>query len=360
MRGRLAILSEAYAYATYQERIEATHAFVSTILDVMTEKADFVSKLLNEVDTDLVKTASVEPNRIQISLSAAPEAFEEKLTLKGFKDGEPHDYECEFVSDYKSLSSTTLPFAWIIPEDQPRAVDRLLRHGIAVSALTASKELKVERDVVINVKRSKTEFQKHANVRIETERELATIEPPVGSYVVFSAQPLGRLAAYMLEAESDDGLVMWNFFDESIAVGQPYPVTRIACPAKLETKSITEVEEKLPITLDMIDGPTSLFARTPKSPRWFGDTNLISDQKWGRSVVVDCETNAVVVPEASFVKSKFAESLKNSGSRRRRHRKIALRRSKKRNQRKGLDRLRRWSHRRLFHLRKRIDQHWNA
>ena len=310
MRGRLAILSEAYSYATYKERIEATHAFVSTILDYMSENAEYVSRMLDEVDAQLIETSSVEPNRIQVSLSASPKAFPGKFSLKGFKDDQPHEYECDFVSDYKSLTSTSMPWAWVIPADQPRAINRLLRHGIAVSTLTKDKELKAEQDSVINLKRSETEFQKHKNVRIETERKVVSTELPAGSYVVQSAQPLGRLAAYLLEAESDDGLVMWNFFDDSITEGKPYPVLRLPAPAQLATEPTAEVAKKLPISLDMLDGPTSLFARTPKSPTWFGETNLVSDQKWGRSVVVDCETNAVVKPAAPFVRAEFAESLK--------------------------------------------------
>ena len=201
----------------------------------MSENAEFVSKMLDEVDAQLIETASVEPNRIQVSLSASPKAFPEKFSLKGFKDGQPHLYECDFVSDYKSLTSTTLPWAWIIPADQPRAINRLIRHGVTVSKLTENKKLKAEQDSVINLKRSETEFQKHKNVRIETERKVVETELPTGSYVVLSAQPLGRLAAYLLEAESDDGLVMWNFFDESIAEGKPYPVLRLPTPARLET-----------------------------------------------------------------------------------------------------------------------------
>ena len=309
MRGRLAILSEAYSYVTYKERIEATHAFVSTILDYMTENAEFVAKMLDEVDAQLVETATVEPHRIKVSLSAAPRAFEEKFSLKGYKDDKPHDYECEFFGNYKSLTSTTLPWAWVISADQPRAIDRLLRHGIVVSTLTENKELKAEQDTVINLKRAITEFQKHKTVRIETQRAVVSTELPAGSYVVQSAQPLGRLAAYLLEAESDDGLVTWNFFDQSIAEGKVYPALRLPKPAQLTTKPITEIQQKLPITLDMLDGPSSLFARKPKSPRWFGEANLVSDQRWGRTVVVDCETNAVVKPGAPFVKSKFEKSL---------------------------------------------------
>ena len=308
MRGRLAILSEAYSYATYQQRIEATHAFVSTILDYMTENSENVAKLLNEVEQEFVRKASVDPNRIQISLSAAPKAFEEKFTLKGFKDDQPHDYECEFVSNYKSTSSTPLPWAWVIG-NEPRAVDRLLRHGIEVAKVTQAKGLKVDLDTVVNLQRAEREFQKHSTLRIETERKPVDTEIVAGSYLVKSAQPLGRLAAYLLEAESDDGLAYWNFFDEAIGEGKSYPVVRIPEPASLQTEPVTKIEDKLAITLDMLDGPSSLFARSPKSPRWFGETNLLSDQKWGRSVVVNCETNAVVVPEASFVKSKFKESL---------------------------------------------------
>ena len=313
MRGRLAVLSEAYAYATYKERIEATHAFVSGILDYVTENSDQVANLLDEVEKDFIRKASIEPNRIQISLSASPKPFAEKFTLKGFKDDEPHDYECEFISDYKSLTSTPLPWAWVIPADHSRVVNRLRRHGIAVSKLTQAKELQVEENKVIDLTRAAREFQKHSNLRVETQRDSVNREIPAGCFIVESAQPLGRLAAYLLEAESDDGLVYWNFFDEALAKGKTYPVVRIAEPVSLEKEMLAEKTQKQPVTLDLIDGPSSLFARTPNSPRWFGETNLLTDQKWGRSVVVDCETNAVVVPESPFVKSKFAESVKSLG-----------------------------------------------
>jgi hypothetical protein len=37
---------------------------------------------------------------------------------------------------------------------------------------------------------------------------------PAGSFYVDLAQPLANLAFYMLEPESDDGLVVWNYFDD--------------------------------------------------------------------------------------------------------------------------------------------------
>ena len=39
---------------------------------------------------------------------------------------------------------------------------------------------------------------------------------PAGTLVVRTAQPLGNLAAYLLEPESDDGLIVWNAFDRAL------------------------------------------------------------------------------------------------------------------------------------------------
>jgi len=50
---------------------------------------------------------------------------------------------------------------------------------------------------------------------------------PVGTIIVRTAQPLGRLVCYLLEAESDDGLVDWNFFDPYLEAGKMFPVYKI-------------------------------------------------------------------------------------------------------------------------------------
>jgi len=56
---------------------------------------------------------------------------------------------------------------------------------------------------------------------------------PAGTPVVRLAQPLGLLAAYLLEPESDDGLTNWNFFDPWLEVGKPAPVRKIMTNVKV-------------------------------------------------------------------------------------------------------------------------------
>ncbi|HUF66080.1 MAG TPA: hypothetical protein VMM17_08885 [Gemmatimonadaceae bacterium] len=43
------------------------------------------------------------------------------------------------------------------------------------------------------------------------------------------AQPLGRLAAYLLEPQSDDGFANWNFYGD-ISAGEVLPVLQLGRP----------------------------------------------------------------------------------------------------------------------------------
>ena len=55
-----------------------------------------------------------------------------------------------------------------------------------------------------------------------TEREI-----PAGTIRVDVAQPLGRLAFYLLEPRSDDGLVNWNVLDDALGDDvKVYPIVR--------------------------------------------------------------------------------------------------------------------------------------
>ena len=56
-------------------------------------------------------------------------------------------------------------------------------------------------------------------------REKRTLPP--GTFVVRTGQPLAVLALYLLEPESDDGLVTWNQFDPALRVGASFPVVRV-------------------------------------------------------------------------------------------------------------------------------------
>jgi hypothetical protein len=70
-------------------------------------------------------------------------------------------------------------------------------------------------------------FQGHREVRLRGRWRPDRRALPGGSFVVPSDQPLGALAQWLLDPESDDGLATWNAFDRSLGVGREFPVVRV-------------------------------------------------------------------------------------------------------------------------------------
>jgi len=116
------------------------------------------------------------------------------------------------------------PFAYILPRDAEQAVALLRRHGITVEVLTESDSLTVDAYTVAGVSYERA-YNHAAATRVEVG-EVVTLEQnfPKGTYIVPTAQFLGRLAAHMLEPETDDNVVYWNTMDAWIPRPAEEPV----------------------------------------------------------------------------------------------------------------------------------------
>ncbi|MFY9608894.1 MAG: hypothetical protein WAU45_09810 [Blastocatellia bacterium] len=106
-------------------------------------------------------------------------------------------------------------------------IEKLLQHGIAVEELTEPLTIEVESFVIGSVKRAARLFQGHTTVTLTGKYKRETMTFPAGSILVRAAQPLGTLAAYLLEPESDDGLTSWNFLDAYLGEGKVHPVYKV-------------------------------------------------------------------------------------------------------------------------------------
>ncbi|MBE3086869.1 MAG: hypothetical protein IMZ64_11710, partial [Bacteroidetes bacterium] len=70
-----------------------------------------------------------------------------------------------------------------------------------------------------------------------------TIDFPAGTIVVRTAQPLANVAAYLLEPQSNDGMMTWNFFDRYLVPQwgsgyYPFPVYKVMEKIELKTNDI--------------------------------------------------------------------------------------------------------------------------
>ena len=104
-------------------------------------------------------------------------------------------------------------WAYVLPRDAEAAVELLLRHGIRVERLTAPLDVSVQAYTVGSVTHERQ--YNHAAATLVEVGEVITRDMtfPAGSYVVPTAQNLGRLVSHMLEVETEDNVIYWNTMD---------------------------------------------------------------------------------------------------------------------------------------------------
>jgi Zinc carboxypeptidase len=242
LRNRLTILSEAYSYLDFKGRVDVTAAFVEEIFKYSAAHAEEITALIKRVDEDALR-GKFPPNGVEFELRALDkpvdilvgEVEKKKNPLSGklmtamienrFMPTPMLDYGL-----FATNRSLTMPRAYIFRNEDgmKTVVAKLIAHGIAVEELTETFSAEVEPLLIMEVKRSARVFQGHSEVKIKGRAQKETISFPAGSFVVRTSQPLARLIFYLLEAESDDGFVNWNFLDPYLEKGKIYPIYRSA------------------------------------------------------------------------------------------------------------------------------------
>jgi hypothetical protein len=141
---------------------------------------------------------------------------------------------------FEALRGVVMPRGWLIPRphvDSARyaaAIDRLRWHGIQVQRVASDAQVDVERFVIQALTKSERAFQGHSEARLAGRMEPAKLTVQEGALFIPAAQPLARLAFYLLEPESDDGLVTWNLIEAGLSAGETYPVYRVMNAAGLK------------------------------------------------------------------------------------------------------------------------------
>ena len=127
---------------------------------------------------------------------------------------------------YEPTLSVVRPLEYAIP-GHDAVIDNLRAHGIVVEQQRVPRVVTAEVYRIDSITRADREYQGVRAVTVEaTPRRTAT---PIGEgwHIVRTAQPLGILAVYLLEPQSDDGLTHWRFFGDSLREGSDFPVLRV-------------------------------------------------------------------------------------------------------------------------------------
>jgi hypothetical protein len=236
LRNRFGILSEAYSYATFEDRILAHGRFVEAVIEFAFANATRVRRAAEAAD------GAPAPG-MQIALRADVVRGDTITVLLGAVDRERNPFTGELIyrrrderrvermPDYGSFGATesvAAPAAYLIQADQARVIERLEAHGVRVFFLEADADLAVSEFQVDSTRTSERQYQGHhlREVWGEWSEERRTIT--AGAIIVPVRQPLGRLLVVLLEPRSDDGFLAWNLLDEALEEGGVYPIMRAA------------------------------------------------------------------------------------------------------------------------------------
>jgi hypothetical protein len=144
-----------------------------------------------------------------------------------------------------------VPKAYWVPATKADVIAKLKLHGIKVEPVTAAKEVEVEMirfDGFRNAGLSEGRMT-YAPTGLKKERRKEVFPP--GSVRVPTDQPLGALATYLLEPESEDSFFAWGFFAEVLSrveYMEPYAIApmaerMLAADPQLKAEFETRLEE---------------------------------------------------------------------------------------------------------------------
>jgi len=237
LRNRFGILSEAYAYATFEDRIAATWYFVEEVLAFSRTHATELRRITEELDA-----TPVVGQRLALRAEPAPSPAPVEI-LMGEVTQERNPYSGELMSrrldvvnpqmmteyiGFRGTETERVPEAYLIPPGPAAAdaLDRLGVHGVTSTILDAPRTLQVERFRIDSTMVGARPFETHLERTVWGAWESATVELPAGTAVVSARQPLGRLLFTLLEPRSDDGFLHWNVLDRGVEDAAHYPILR--------------------------------------------------------------------------------------------------------------------------------------
>ncbi len=230
LRNKIGILSEAFAHERLYERMNSTKAFVTEILEYTNENGKRIAQINNNATQSAIQNVLDNSGKKKKGVRFRMIPLEDTFTLRTYnyipyvttegdtsyiRSGEIIEVpDVQNYSKFEATVESTIPRGYIIPKEMKAIADHLKKQGVIVSEIDTQKEYEGEVFEITKFEKSQRQFEGHNMAMVEGEFKESTKMANEGDFLVDMAQPLTNLIFYMLEPQSDDGLVTWNFFDE--------------------------------------------------------------------------------------------------------------------------------------------------
>ena len=229
LRNRMAILSETFSHDRFHKRVHAANVFVGEILEYTHQHGREIQRINRETDERVAREAAGQQKGVQFEMVP----LDEPLDLLSYKyipyrqDDGTVDFVrsseivvIEGVANYNAFAArktATVPSSYIFSAAFTGLKAKLEQHGVWVQTLEADATFSGELFLVEGIDKTDFQLNGHRNSTLRGGFQAADRTFSRGDFIVSLNDPLAYLIFYLLEPESDDGLVFWNLFDDYLA-----------------------------------------------------------------------------------------------------------------------------------------------
>lgn len=279
------ILFENHSLKPYRQRVLGTWVALKSSLEVI---AGDRAALRAAIEQDRSRNAPVVPLRWKV-----PEGDQrtiEFLAIESSKRispisgsvvvdwlGKPVTMTIPYHAATEVAQSVSRPRAYWIPPGWPEVVERLAAHGVRMERIAEPRTIEVEMYRLQDPKVESEPFEGHVRVAAGTAAERVTWTFPANSVRVPADQPLGTVAALLLEPASEDSFFQWGFMLEPLSQTEYFesyamePIARrmLESDAALEAEFMKKLGEDAAFRADARARLHWFYERTPYfDARW--------------------------------------------------------------------------------------------
>lgn len=224
---RVSILAETHAHKPYLDRVGATLAMLRAIVDEVARDPEAVTAAVRRAEEETMRRAGAGAS-IALTMETTDESMPTEIetwehrVVKSEVTGndlvlwdrsKPVVHTVPFFGKLRATAEVALPRGYLLSRAYGHLAEKAWLHGLSIGRTLEDAEIEVEVDRVTKLAWDETSFQGHHAASAELRRAVERRSVPAGTYWITAGQPGARVAAFLFEARSPDGLLAWNFFD---------------------------------------------------------------------------------------------------------------------------------------------------
>jgi hypothetical protein len=217
LTNRLDLLLECYAYLPFEERVQTARAWQIETLAWVAAHGDEVRQVVDSSRTPPPRVA------VRYALEAFPDPITIPTRTPRTLEGAPSEVRLMHHARFVGTVMVDRPPAYAVP---PVMAAHLRLHGLDVEPLAGAVEAQVATIESTGTEGGRKILEAGSTGQVAVRWRTEARAVPEGWARVATDQPLGAVAVYLCEPESDDGAAE-NGLVPAPVVGQDHPIWRL-------------------------------------------------------------------------------------------------------------------------------------